>query len=151
MLYQRILTAIPLIAFVIWIIFFQPSSVFFYFVLFIVLISGYEWAKLSAVKNIYIRSLYAIVITALTWSIQQYAADTIPWFIFIAVMWWFSITFYLKFAKPKAANSVLKLDKLFVAFIVFGPCHAKNSFIAYKSGLARPCLVILCFISGMGC
>jgi phosphatidate cytidylyltransferase len=118
MLYQRILTAIPLIAFVIWIIFFQPSSVFFYFVLFIVLISGYEWAKLSAVKNIYIRSIYAIVITALAWSIQQYAADTIPWFIFIAVMWWFSITFYLKFAKPKAANSVLKLDKLFVAFIV---------------------------------
>lgn len=118
MLYQRILTAIPLAAFVFWIIFFQPTSVFFYFALFIVLISGYEWAKLSAVKNIYIRSVYAILITAFTWSIQEHAADYIPWSIFIAVMWWFSITFYLKFAQPKAANSDLKLDKLFVAFIV---------------------------------
>lgn len=118
MLYQRILTAIPLAAFVFWIIFFQPTSVFFYFALFIVLISAYEWAKLSAVKNIYIRSGYAILITAFTWSMQEFAADYIPWSIFIAVMWWFSITFYLKFSQPKAANSDLKLDKLFVAFIV---------------------------------
>ena len=118
MLYQRILTAIPLAAFVFWIIFFQPTSVFFYFVLFIVLIAGYEWAKLSAVKNIYIRSVYATVITASVWFIYQYASDYIQWPVFIAVMWWFSITFYLKFAKPKAANSVLKPDKLFVAFIV---------------------------------
>jgi phosphatidate cytidylyltransferase len=33
-------------------------------------------------------------------------------------MWWFSITFYLKFAKPKSASSDLKLDKLLVAFLV---------------------------------
>ena len=118
MLYQRILTAIPLAAFVCWIIFFQPTSVFFYFALFIVLISGYEWARLSAVDNIFLRVLYAVVITASTWLIQQYAAEYVSWSIFIAAMWWFSITFYLKFAKPKAANSTLKLDKLLVAFIV---------------------------------
>lgn len=118
MLYQRILTAIPLAAFVFWIIFFQPTSVFFYFALFIVLIAAYEWARLSAVKTIYLRSAYALVITVSTWGIQQYAADYISWVIFIAVMWWFSITFYLKFAQPKAANSDLKLDKLFIAFIV---------------------------------
>lgn len=118
MLYQRILTAIPLAALVFWIIFFQPTTVFFYFALFIVLISAYEWAKLSAVKNIYVRSAYAIVITTSTWAIQQFAADYIQWSVFIAVMWWFSITFYLKFAQPKAANSELKLDKLLIAFIV---------------------------------
>jgi phosphatidate cytidylyltransferase len=118
MLYQRILTAIPLAAFVFWIIFFQPTSVFLYFVLFIILISAYEWAKLSAVKNIYIRSAYAIVITVFTWSIYQYAADYIQWSISVAVMWWFSITFYLKIARPKPVNADLKFDKLFIAFIV---------------------------------
>ena len=118
MLYKRILTAIPLAAFVFWIIFFQPTSVFLYFVLFIILISAYEWAKLSAVKNIYIRSAYAVVITVFTWSIYQYAADYILWSISVAVMWWFSITFYLKIARPKPVNADLKLDKLFIAFIV---------------------------------
>lgn len=118
MLYQRILTAIPLAAFVCWIIFFQPTSVFFYFVLFIVLISAYEWARLSAVENVYIRGVYALVITATAWAILTYAADYVAWSVFIAVMWWFSITFYLKFAKPKAANADLKIDKLLVAFLV---------------------------------
>jgi phosphatidate cytidylyltransferase len=135
MLYQRILTAIPLAAFVCWIIFFQPTSVFFYFVLFIVLISAYEWARLSAVQNIYIRGGYALLITATAWSMQQYAADYVPWSILIAVMWWFSITFYLKFAKPKSASSDLKLDKLLVAFLVLpAAALAMQKIHAFQAG-----------------
>ena len=118
MLYQRILTAIPLAAFVGWMIFFQPTSVFFYFVLFIVLIAGYEWAKLSGINNVYIRYIFALIITVITWALKQYAADYALWAIYIAVMWWFSISYYLKFAKPKSPTSELRPDKLFVAFIV---------------------------------
>lgn len=122
MLYQRILTAIPLAAFVFWMIFFQPTSVFFYFVLFIVIIAAYEWAKLSAVSNYLARSLFAIVITAITWALNQYAAgfaiDFTVWSIYLAVLWWFSITYYLKQAKPKTPDSKLKIDKLIIAFIV---------------------------------
>ncbi len=118
MLYQRILTAIPLAAFVGWMIFFQPTSVFFYFVLFIVLIAGYEWAKLSGINNVYIRYIFALIITIIAWALKQYAADYALWAIYIAVMWWFSISYYLKFAKPKSPTSELRPDKLFVAFIV---------------------------------
>ena len=118
MLYQRILTAIPLAAFVGWMIFFQPTSVFFYFVLFIVLIAGYEWAKLSGINNVYIRYIFALIITVIAWALKQYAADYALWVIYIAVMWWFSISYYLKFAKPKSPTSELRPDKLFVAFIV---------------------------------
>ncbi len=118
MLYQRILTAIPLAAFVGWMIFFQPTSVFFYFVLFIVLIAGYEWAKLSGINNVYIRYIFALIITVIAWALKQYAGDYALWAIYIAVMWWFSISYYLKFAKPKSPTSELKPDKLFVAFIV---------------------------------
>ncbi len=118
MLYQRILTAIPLIAFVFWIIFFQSTAVFFYFLLFVVLVSGFEWAKLSGVNSNSLRILFALIITIVTWAIPQYLADYIVWLIYISALWWFSIGYYLKFAKPKAANSELKVDKLFIAFVV---------------------------------
>ncbi len=118
MLYQRILTAIPLAAFVFWIIFYQPTSVFFYFLLFVILISGYEWAKLSGVHRLPVRMLFAAVVTALTWGLQQYVSDYIIWPVYIAALWWFSITYYLKRARPAAASSALRLDKLLVAFIV---------------------------------
>jgi len=121
-LIQRILTAIPLAAFVFWMIFFQPTPVFFYFVLFMVSIAAYEWAKLSGVRSHVVRSLYAIAITAVAWSLNHYAAgfdaDYVMWLIYVAVLWWFSITYFLKMAKPKAPDSSLKIDKLFIAFIV---------------------------------
>jgi phosphatidate cytidylyltransferase len=118
MLYQRILTAIPLAAFVCWMIFFQPTSVFFYFVELIVLISGYEWAKLSGVNNIFLRCCFAIIITGLVWALDQFAADYVLWTVYMAVPWWFGVTYYLKSAQPKAASNALKPDKLFIAFIV---------------------------------
>ena len=118
MLYQRILTAIPLAAFVFWIIFFQPAAVFFYFLLFVVIISGYEWARLSGVSHKLPRILFAIVITSVVWVIPQYFSEYIQWLIYIAVLWWFSISYFLKFARPKTADSTLKPDKLFIAFVV---------------------------------
>jgi len=122
MLIQRILTAIPLAAFVFWMIFFQSSAVFFYFVLFMVVIGAYEWAKLSGISHYLLRSLFALVIAASTWGLYQYAAgaafDYSTWLIYAAVLWWFSITYFLKLAKPKAPDAKLKIDKLFIAFIV---------------------------------
>jgi len=118
MLYQRILTAIPLAAFVFWIIFFQPTTVFFYFLLFVVLVSGYEWAGLSGVNNKPLRVLFGLVIASLTWAMPQFLADYVQWLIYVAVLWWFSISYFLKFAKPKAASGELKLDKLLIAFVV---------------------------------
>ncbi|VAW50987.1 Phosphatidate cytidylyltransferase [hydrothermal vent metagenome] len=117
MLYQRILTAIPLAIFVFWITFFQPTTVFFYFLLFVVLISGYEWARLSGVNNP-LRMLFALLVTSATWAVPQYLSEYTLWLICISAVWWAGISIYLKSATPKAANSQLKIDKLFVAFIV---------------------------------
>jgi phosphatidate cytidylyltransferase len=118
MLYQRILTAIPLAAFVFWMIFFQPSSVFFYFVLLIVLISGYEWARLSGVSNALLRYGYTLVITGFTFILYQYFSDYIVWLIYLSAVVWFGISFYLKSAIPAPANTELKSDKLLIAFIL---------------------------------
>ena len=59
-----------------------------------------------------------MLITAVAWSIPQFASDYVIWSVYIAVLWWFSITFYLKIARPKQVSSGLKLDKLFIAFII---------------------------------
>ncbi len=118
MLYQRILTAIPMAAFVVWMIFFQPTSVFFLFVLFIVLVSAFEWARLSGINNNPLRILFALIITSGTWAVQYYLADYAHFFIYVSVLWWFSISYYLRFAKPGAANSDLKIDKLLIAIVV---------------------------------
>ena len=118
MLYKRILTAIPLAALVTWIIFFQPSSVFFYFVLFIVLIAAYEWAKLSGVQTTFLQTVVAIFMVITVWLIQQFAQNYHLWIIYAAVLWWFGVTFYLKKAKPKPANSNLNANKLLAAFII---------------------------------
>ncbi len=118
MLYQRILTAIPLAAFVVWMIFFQPSSVFFYLVLLIVLISGYEWARLSGVSNVLMRCVYSAVITCTVFVVQQFMTEYVIWIIYLSVVWWFAVSYYLKKATPKAADSALKPDKLLIAFIV---------------------------------
>lgn len=134
MLYQRILTAIPLAAFAFWIIFFQETPVFFYFILFITLISGYEWAKLSGVNNILLRFIFAFIIAIATWLIQQFAADLVHWIIYVAVMWWVSITYYLKIAIPKSASSNLKLDKLVVSILVLPAAALAMSHIHENMG-----------------
>jgi len=87
-----------------------------------VVIAAYEWAKLSGISHFLLRALFALVIVAITWGLHQYVAgfatDYITWLIYAAVLWWFSITYFLKLAKPKAPDSNLKTDKLFIAFIV---------------------------------
>ena len=118
MLYLRILTAIPLAALVVWIIIFQPSSVFFYFVLIIVLIAAYEWAKLSGVQTTLLQTVFAILMVITVLLIQQFAQNYHLWIIHAAVLWWFGVTFYLKKAKPKAASSNLNANKLLAAFII---------------------------------
>ena len=64
------------------------------------------------------KSCVSLVITITTWFIEQYASSYINWVIYVSVMWWFSISYYLKLAKPKSASSNLKLDKIIVAFLV---------------------------------
>jgi phosphatidate cytidylyltransferase len=118
MLYQRILTAIPLAVFIFWVIFFQPTSVLFYVLLLVVLISGYEWARLCGIVNTVSRGVFALTLGVSVWAIQQYLADYIILLVYLSVMWWFSITLYLKFARPREPDSGLKPDRLIIAFLI---------------------------------
>jgi len=76
--------------------------------------------KIIGCEVVCCQSLYAAFITLFIWAFNEYAASTdfVLWPVYLAVLWWFSITYYLKSARPRAANTDLKADKLFIAFIV---------------------------------
>lgn len=118
MLYQRILTAIPLAALVIWLIFFQPTSIFFYFIVLLILISAYEWGRLAGVVNILLRCFFSVAVAAITVAILQCFSGVIDWIIYLSVIWWFVISYYLKHASPGNVSSALRVDKLLVALLV---------------------------------
>ena len=118
MLYQRISTAIPLAIFVFWIIFFQTTSVFSYFLFFIIFIAAYEWARLSGLSNAILRIVYAAVLAVLTWSLQEYATAYLSLVIYLAVFWWAGVSYYLTFVTPKSVDTRLKVNKLLIAIIV---------------------------------
>ena len=88
------------------------------FILFIVLVSGYEWARLSGIDDKVLRACFAVSVTLVPWAILEFASSYALWSIYVAVLWWFSISFYLKIAKPKNADASLKWDKLFIAFVI---------------------------------
>jgi len=118
MLKQRILTAIPLALVVGWLIFFQPTSVFFYFLLFIAVVAGYEWAKLSGVGNMAARLTFSVLITVLIYLFDRLLPAHTIWSVYVAALWWLSITFYLKTAVPSQPSGRFRADKLLVSLIV---------------------------------
>lgn len=122
MLIPRILTAIPLATLLIWIILYQPTKIFDYLLTIVTFIAGYEWARLSGVQMMLLRVLYAIAIAVVPWVVFMQFSAYSDWVIYAAVIWWFSITYYLKQARPKLIDSgqvmPVQIEKLVIAFIV---------------------------------
>ena len=122
MLWQRVLTAIPLAALVIWIILAQPTRIFDYLLTLITVIAGFEWARLSGVQSMPLRIFYAVLIIVIPWLILQQFLAYSSWLVYASVIWWFSITYYLKQARPKVLTEGIHLpvqmEKLIVALVV---------------------------------
>lgn len=118
MLKQRVLTAIPLAIFVGWMIFFQPTAVFFYLLLFIALVAGYEWAKLSGVSGMPACLAFGAVVAVLIYLSDLYLSEYVVWLVYAGALWWIGITFYLRSSVPTPPSSRFRADRLLVSFIV---------------------------------
>jgi len=122
MLIQRILTAIPLAALLVWVILYQPTRIFDYLLTVVTFIAGYEWARLSGVQMNLLRMVYGAAIAVVPWIVLMQFSTYTDWVIYAAVLWWFSITYYMKQARPKVmapgAVMAVQVDKLSIAFIV---------------------------------
>jgi phosphatidate cytidylyltransferase len=118
MLWQRVLTAIPLAALVIWILLFQPTRIVNIVLLVVVLISGMEWARLSGVNNIFQRAVFAAAAALLSWYVLEQQFVFAKWYVFAAVIWWFGTALYLIQATPRPVVQQISWLKLLNGMLV---------------------------------
>ena len=117
MLLQRILTAVPLAIGIIWIILYQPGSVFFWMTMVIAALAAYEWAKLSGLTTAG-RLLYPLPVVAIPWLMMTHAGQYTQLYIYAGVAWWFGICVYLVYKRPEPASNQVSPAKLLAGLLV---------------------------------
>jgi len=124
MLKQRVLTAIPLAVLVVWGIITQPEEIVLYALLTVMLISGWEWARLSGIQNTPLRLVYAVVICAVSYFAEQTLGENLNvlmGLLSFTVLAWCVAIFHMFSKGPQAANPSLSFFKLFIGFIALIP------------------------------
>jgi len=117
MLFQRVLTAIPLAIGIIWIILFQPGNVFFWLTMVIAALAAYEWAKLAGL-NTAGQISYLLLLCAITWVVKNHAGQYMQFYIYAGVIWWLFICLYLFKARPNKVSSKVSPLKLLAGILV---------------------------------
>lgn len=91
MLKQRILTASVLAVLIIWGLFALSTPKIGYALAFVVLLGGWEWARLIGITVNVARALYVIAVLAVLWLAQQAVAaypSALTLFLAVAALWW---------------------------------------------------------------
>lgn len=118
MLWQRVLTAIPLAALAVWVMLFQPTEVMIYLLLAVAVLSGLEWSRLAGVKHLALRTGYAIVLVIVAWYMLKMEFLQTRWYVLLAVGWWCLIALYLPFARPKSLTLLRTLATLVSGLLI---------------------------------
>lgn len=124
MLKQRVLTAIPLAAFVVWGIITQAENVIFNALLVVTLISAWEWARLSGIKNIIIRGAYSLLMSSGAYFAQQYVntnPEALNVILSLTVLAWFVAIYHMFSKGPQAPDQSISIAKLIIGFIALIP------------------------------
>jgi len=134
MLFQRVLTAIPLAIGIIWIILFQPGHVFFWLTMLITALAAYEWAKLAGLKTAG-QIVYLLLMCAIPWVVMNHAGQYMQYYIYAGVIWWLAICLYLPRAHPENLGSKLSPLKLLAGILVIpAAVFAMNAIHAQHNG-----------------
>lgn len=112
MLLQRVLTAIPLALFVIWMILFQPSHVLMWLLYAVAALAGWEWSRLGGLGSVAARGAYALLACVIPWLMLEYAGESLPEFVSAAALCWLLVTVWLFRARPSAVSKALSPLKL---------------------------------------
>jgi phosphatidate cytidylyltransferase len=118
MLWQRVLTGVPLALLIIWVILFQPGEVFRWVSLLIAALATWEWAQLSGADNRLLKIVYAAVISLMCWLLATRLPQYASWFIHAAVIWWTGVAVYLFYARPENGTDALSILKLLAGLLV---------------------------------
>ncbi len=120
MLKQRVLTAIPLAALVIWGILTQSKEVILYSLLIVILVSGWEWARLSGIQNTALRAVYAVMIAFGAYCSQLFIDSNPQWLtpvLSVTVLSWFVVIYHMFSKGPQPVNQSISIIKLLIGII----------------------------------
>jgi phosphatidate cytidylyltransferase len=118
MLWQRVVTAIPLAALVIWILLFQPTYLVNYLLWLVVFIAGLEWARLSGLQAVALRVAFAAVIVFISWYVLQQHYALAQWYVLLAVIWWFAMAAYIMKITPQPVKQTISVQKMLYGVLV---------------------------------
>ncbi len=147
MLKQRVLTAIPLAALVVWSILTQSEVVIFNSLLVMILISGWEWARLSGIENVFLRIIYAGAIAIAAYFSQIALAGHTQWLnivLSVMILVWLYAIYQMLSKGPQPVNQSLSVAKLIFGFLaLIAPVIALMSVRAESAQWLFYCLSIV--------
>ncbi|MDH5484121.1 MAG: phosphatidate cytidylyltransferase [Gammaproteobacteria bacterium] len=135
MLWQRILTGIPLAVVAIWFILSQSTDALFYALLTVSAVAAWEWSRLSGISNLLLRSIYTLVILAVIYVSYPFVLQQQLIFnaiIIVALIWWSSVIYRMSTRGPGAPSEETSLVKALLGFIALVPAILALLYIHQK-------------------
>ena len=124
MLKQRVLTAIPLAALVIWGILTQPVDIIFYSLLLVIFIAGWEWSALSGISNKVLRLFYASIIVIASYCAKEYIEEQqqfVTPVLSLVILGWLVAIYHMFVNGPGAINKSFSVVKFLIGFVCLVP------------------------------
>jgi phosphatidate cytidylyltransferase len=125
MLLQRVLTAVPLGLLAIWFILTRSSESFFYALLVIIAISGWEWSRLCAYENPVIKVVYGSALVLLAYFIDKEiitgSAVLFNVVVMLSVLVWSIIIYRMSTKDPAAPSDAPSIIKMLFGFVILLP------------------------------
>lgn len=118
MLLQRILTAVPLGLFMIWVILFQPSGIFLYLLLVIALLAAYEWAQLGGLEEVMHKAAFAVMVGGFSWLLIEVLGGYVYLYVILAAAWWLASYLFLRTVSPVNRGVKVSAIKLLMALLI---------------------------------
>lgn len=136
MLWQRIVTAVPLAVLAIWFILSQSTDSFFYALMAVSTVAAWEWARLSGIANPVLKSVYTAVILATIYALYSFAMQQQLIFnsiMILSMIWWSRAIYRMSTRGPDAQSDATSWTKILMGFITLIPAilalcyiHAKD-------------------------
>ncbi len=120
MLKQRIITALILAPLALCGFFLLEGGSFALFIGAVVVIGGWEWARLSGFEAQSSRIMYAVVVAALLFLLYL-LPDLAPWLLVAALIWWLMATWLVLTFPESSAHWASAICKLVIGLLILLP------------------------------
>ena len=120
MLKQRIITALILAPLALCGFFLLEGGSFALFIGAVVVLGGWEWARLSGFEAQSSRILYAVVVAALLFLLYL-LPDLAPWLLVAALIWWLMATWLVLTFPESSAHWASAICKLVIGLLILLP------------------------------